>query len=183
MPYSLRCLTFALFSGLLFSLMPLMAWGQTYPLAEDVETLDGIINAYYEVVSGPAGQARQWERDHSLHHPEAQVAIVRTGEDGQPDAAVMTLAEYHERSGATSQGFFEYEIHRETQRHGHVVHVWSTYEWRTTEDGPVGGRGINSIQLYYDGQRWWITSWIFDGTRDAPPVPDAYLPSESKSQH
>jgi hypothetical protein len=57
-----------------------------------------------------------------------------------------------------------------------VTHVWSTYEWRTTDDGSVGGRGVNSIHLVYDGSRWWITSWMFDGRNGAPPVPAEYLP-------
>jgi hypothetical protein len=83
----------------------------------------------------------------------------------------MTLAEFHRRSeGLVAGGFWEHEIHREEQLHGAVVHVWSTYEWRTAEDGPAGGRGVNSIQLYHDGERWWIASWIFDARRDLPPV-------------
>lgn len=146
---------------------------------EDVNTLDGIIRAYYEVVSGPAGQPRDWPRDSSLHMPNAQVLIVGDGEDGRPEAQVMTLGDFHRRSADLAErGFFEYEIHRETQIHGAIAHVWSTYEWRTTREGPVGGRGINSIQLYHDGQRWWITSWMFDGRSDTPAVPPQYLPGE-----
>ncbi len=153
------------------------AQGQPFPRTGDVATLDGLLKAYYEVVSGPAGQPRQWARDRSLHHPDAQVVIVDDGPDGTAVAQVMTLADYHARSaGLAERGFFEYEIHRQVQRHGAVAHVWSTYEWRTTEDGPVGGRGVNSIQVFHDGARWWITSWMYDGRRDAPPVPAEYLP-------
>ena len=160
---------------------PTMSFPQEYPLLEDVATLDGIIKAYYDVVSGPAGQPRQWARDRSLHHPEAQVVIVRSNDSGQPTANVMTLAEYHKQSDRLGEhGFFEYEIHRETQLRGAIAHVWSTYEWRTNKDGPVGGRGINSIQLVNDGKRWWITSWMYDGRSDAPPVPDRYLPKEDR---
>lgn len=154
-----------------------MLWSQTYPMPDDVETLDGIIKAYYEVVSGPAGAARQWERDRSLHIPDAQVVVVQNDSSGTPIGGAITIAEYHEMSGDLAQsGFFEYEIHRVEERYGAVAHVWSTYEWRREEDGPVGGRGINTIQLYNDGNRWWITSWMFDGRSDAPPVPDRYLP-------
>ncbi len=152
---------------------------QTPARPEDVSTLDGIIRAYYEVVSAPAGQPRDWPRDSSLHMPDAQVLIVGNGEDGQPYARVMSLGDFHRESvDLAERGFFEYEINRETQTHGAIAHVWSTYEWRTTRDGAVGGRGINSIQLYHDGKRWWITSWMFDGRSDAPPVPPQYLPSE-----
>ncbi len=155
------------------------AVAQSNPRPEDVATLDGVIKAYYEVVTGPAGQPRDWARDRSLHHPQAQVVIVAHGPDGRAVANVMTLAEYHERSGALAdQGFFEREIHRVTETHGAVTHVWSTYEWRGQEDGPVGGRGVNSIHLVHDGERWWITSWMFDGRDDAPPVPPEYLPDD-----
>ena len=145
----------------------------------DVSTLDGIVRAYYEVVSGPAGQPRDWARDSTLHHPKAVVTSIRTGPDGETVIEPGDLATFHRRSGGLAEaGFFEVEIARQTQQHGAVAHVWSTYEWRQTEDGPVGGRGVNSIQLVWDGARWWIVSWMFDGRADAPPVPEDYLPSE-----
>ena len=154
-------------------------FAQDLPRAEDVTTLDGMMKAYYEVVSAPAGQPKQWARDRSLHHPEAQVAIVRTNSESNPEVAIMTLADFHgPGDGASSTGFFEYEINRVVKKHGSNIHVWSTYEWRSEENGPVGGRGVNSIQLVHDGTRWWIVSWLFDGSRDAPPVEDAYLPEE-----
>ena len=176
---TMRFSLFALMLSLVPALLPAFAQNTSYPLAEDVATLDGIIKAYYEVVSGPAGEPRQTVRDHSLHHPDARAVITGLGQDGKPFIRNMTLSEYHE--GAASGGnpaFYEEEIHRVTQRFGNVAHVWSTYAWRTSEDGPVQGRGINSIQLYHDGQRWWITAWIFDSERDGLPIPAAFLPKE-----
>jgi hypothetical protein len=144
------------------------------PRPEDVSTLDGIIRAYYEVVSGPAGQPRQVARDHSLHHPDALVAITGQNASGEPTIRTMTLAEYHEGSGEPAVGFYEQETHRQVQSFGSVTHVWSTYEWRREPSGAVQGRGINSIQLYFDGRRWWITSWIFDSERPDNPIPPEY---------
>ena len=143
----------------------------------DVASLDAIIEAYYQVVSGPAGAPRDWGRDSTLHHPDAIVTVVRTADDGAAIVEPFDLAAFHRMSaGVIATGFFEREVARETQRHGSVAHVWSTYEWRTTETGPVGGRGVNSIQLVWDGSRWWIVSWMFDGRTDVPPVPAEYLP-------
>lgn len=162
---------------LLLSAPALTVYAQPEPIAEDVATIDGIIKAYYEVVSAPAGESRDWARDSSLHLPGAQVLVVRNDEKGNAVPGKMSLAQFHENSGAVSQsGFFEYEIQRESMRHGAIAHVWSTYEWRTEEDGPVGGRGVNSIQLVHDGNRWWISSWMYDGRTNAPDVPQAYLP-------
>jgi hypothetical protein len=148
----------------------------SFPLAEDVETLDGIIRAYYEVVSAPAGQPKQVERDHSLHHALARVAVTGKDKNGKPFVRMMTLDEYYKDNTVAESGFFEKEIHRVTQKFGNIVHVWSTYEWRTEENGPLGGRGINSIQLYHDGNRWWITSWIYDSERKDNPIPPEFLP-------
>ncbi len=148
---------------------------QPHPRAEDVETLDGIINAYYEIVSGPAGSIPDRARDLAIHIPDAQVIIMNEDAEGNIIPNRMTISEFHDNLGGERKtGFFEVEISRETQQYGAMTHIWSTYEWRTTEDGPVGGRGINSIQLYNDGKRWWIAAEIFD-TRNKP-VPDRYMP-------
>jgi hypothetical protein len=148
---------------------------KTYPIPEDVATLDGIIKAYYDVVSGPAGETADRRRDESLHHPAALVAITGVDADNTPVIRTMTLGEYHDRSGPRARGFYEWEIHRVTETFGSVTHVWSTYAASETPDGPVNARGINSIQLYFDGTRWWITSWIFDSERDDNPIPARYL--------
>jgi hypothetical protein len=153
---------------------PVIAQDEARP--EDVTTIEGIMKAYYEVVSGPAGVEREWARDRSLHHPEAQVVIVRDGPDGKADAQVMTLAEFHGPPGPAQNAFYEFEVYREVRRHGANVHVWSTYEWRSEDKGPARGRGINSIQMFYDGTRYWITEWMFDGRSAAPAVEEAYLP-------
>ena len=147
-----------------------------YPLKEDVSTVDGIIKAYYEVVSGPAGQPRQVERDLSLHHPDALVVIIGEDEDGKVKPNVMSVQGYHDRSkGQPQPAFFEYEIGRRMQQHGAVTHVWSAYETTDEPGGDPTGRGVNSIQLFFDGERYWITSWIFDGRAGAPEVPGEYI--------
>ncbi|MCA9738697.1 MAG: DUF4440 domain-containing protein [Gemmatimonadetes bacterium] len=143
----------------------------------DVATLDGILAAYYDVVSGPAGEAPDRERDRTLHHPSAVMGM--PGPDGQGGVRLrtMTLDEYHDATGGPrAEGFYEREIHRVVQRFGNVAHVWSTYASSTTPDGQPFARGINSIQLTWDGQRWWILSWFFDQEREGNPIPGEYLP-------
>ncbi|GIV37270.1 MAG: hypothetical protein KatS3mg032_1649 [Cyclobacteriaceae bacterium] len=49
------------------------------------------------------------------------------------------------------QAFYERELHRVTEQFGTITHVFSTYETRESENGPATNRGINSIQLFYDG--------------------------------
>ncbi len=165
--------------------IPVIAVCQTpdrvLPCESDVRTLDGIINAYYDVISGPAGASADRLRDESLHHPSALVAISGKDRTGAPFVRTMTLSEYHDRAGGPRErGFYEWEIHRVTQTFGHVTHVWSTYVSSDAPGGSVQSRGINSIQLYHDGTRWWIMSWIFDSERPDNPIPAGYLPRTSR---
>jgi len=141
----------------------------------DVQSIDAIMKAYYEVVSGEVGQKRDWERDTYLHHPSAKIWV--TGRSSQNISYVnpMTLEEFHDASsGLVDSGFFEWEIHREEQAFGNIIHVWSTYAWSTTADREIGGRGINSIELYFDGNRYWILSWSYDSERASNPIPKEY---------
>ena len=143
----------------------------------DVGSLDGILRAYYEVVSGPAGETPDRIRDRTLHLPDALVGVPGTTDAGEPKLLTMTLEEYHDRFGQPrSEGFFEEEIHRVVQRFGNIAHVMSTYSASTTPDGEPYARGINSIQLTWDGERWWIVSWIFDQERPDNPIPAEFLP-------
>ena len=144
---------------------------------QDVATLDDIIRAYYEVVSGPAGESPDRLRDQTLHLPNALVGVPGVGDTGEPKLQTMTLDEYHDRfGGPRSEGFFEVEIHRVVQRFGNIAHVMSTYAASTTADGDPFVRGINSIQLTWDGARWWIVSWIFDQEGPGNPIPAEFLP-------
>ena len=135
-------------------------------LSEDVSSIDGIISAYYEVVSGPAGEAPDAERDRTLHHPEAWVAIAGLGPDGAPAVNVLTLDEYHGDGAPRQEPFWEWETDRVVSRSGNMVHVWSSYASARTEGGEPYARGINSITLFHDGSRWWIMGWMFDSTAE-----------------
>lgn len=143
----------------------------------DVATIDAIIHAFYDVISGPAGQPREWARDRTLYIPGVKF-VAMSVQNGTPAAHVMSHEQFVEDSDPwmVGQGFFEKEIHRVTHRFGNIAHVFSTYAFRRTPDGPVLGRGVNSIELFWDGTRWWIAGAIWDGERPDNPIPAAFLP-------
>jgi hypothetical protein len=139
---------------------------------EDVTTIDGIIRALYDVISGPAGEPRQWERDRTLYAPGA-VQVSSRLEDGKRITRVMDIDGYVQYADprVLPTGFFEYETHRTTRRVGNITHVFSTYEGKHTPDGPVITRGINSIELVYANERYWIVAVLWDAASDnAEPV-------------
>ncbi|MEQ9438108.1 MAG: hypothetical protein RIG62_03640 [Cyclobacteriaceae bacterium] len=147
----------------------------TYPLQKDVATIDGIMNASYEVVSGEAGVARAWERDLSLHHPKA-VYSFQEEVNGELHQVSMSLQDFHQETDTmvAETAFYESEINRETRVFGNIAHVWSTYETRLANNGPVARRGINSVQLYYSENRWWIISWTFDREKENSKIPQTF---------
>jgi hypothetical protein len=147
------------------------------PRPDDVGTLDGLIAAYYDVISGPAGQPRQWSRDRTLYIPDIRFVSMSIGKDGKPVARTMSHQQFVDASDQGLQaGFYEEEVHRTTERFGNIAHVFSTYESRVKADGPLIARGINSIEAFFDGKRWWIASAIWDDERPDNPMPPEYLP-------
>jgi len=133
----------------------------------DVESIDAIIGAYYEVVSGPAGVVADVERDRYLHHPEHWIAISRREADGTHVLDVQSLDDYHgEEPQPRGQPFYEWETERVVQRFGDVAHVWSSYVSARSPGGEPFDHGVNSISLWFDGDRWWIMNWMFDASAE-----------------
>jgi hypothetical protein len=145
--------------------------------AEDVASIDSIMKAFYEVVSGAAGEPRQWSRDRSLYIPGVRFVSMNVSDKGEPVARVMDHQQFVDASDSmvVSKGFYEWEIHRETKRFGNTAHVFSTYESRITKDGPVIARGVNSVELFWDGKRWWIAGAIWDEERKDNPLTMDFL--------
>jgi len=146
------------------------------PLPEDVATIDRAMKAFYEVISGPAGQPRQWSRDRSLYIPDVRFVSIEKRRDGTIEAQPISHQEFVDRSdaGLVKNGFYESEIHRETQQFGQIAHVFSTYEMRIKQDGPLIGRGINSLELFNDGKRWWVLSVQWDEEREGNKIPQKW---------
>lgn len=172
-------------SLLLAALLAAPAAAQDTPSArpQDVESIDAIIASLYDVISGPAGQKRDWQRFHSLFVPGARLIPTGVSQQGEVRHRVMTPEEYASTSGPVleERGFFEREIGRTTERFGNIAHVFSAYDSKNkAEDPEPFARGINSIQLLHDGTRWWVVSIFWDSEREGNPIPDRYLRSEGR---
>lgn len=146
----------------------------------DVSTIDGIIKAFYETISGGKNVPRQWSRDKTLYAPD--IRFVAMGENnGKVRASLMNHSQYANGSNEffVKEGFTEREINRVSRRFGNIAHVFSTYEF-STEDKKEKGRGINSIELFYDGSRWWISAVSWDEERPDNLIPKEFLPKGKK---
>jgi len=143
---------------------------------EDVSSINSIINALYEVISGEKGEERDWDRERNLFHPEARL-IVTKKENNHLETKIMTSDEFiqYAKPFIDKTGFYEYEIARKVEEFGHIVHVWSTFESKySKEDEKFYTRGINSIQLLNDQKRWWVMNIYWNKETDEFPLPEKY---------
>jgi len=147
----------------------------------DVESIDAIIAATYDVISGPAGKKRDWERERSLFWSGARLiptATVPGRNDVDLAPLMLDVDGYIERVEPifAKSGFYEKEIARRVEQFGRMAQVWSTYESRhNPNDAEPFMRGINSIQLFDDGNRWWILSIYWQHESSQHPLPEKYL--------
>lgn len=152
-------------------------WPKAKP--EDVHSVEAILAALYNCISGGKGEPRDWNRMRSLFTPDA--ALIPTRIDpgtGAADTVVLSLDDYIQRSGPTmgANGFYERTIHNQAEQFGSIVHVWSTYESRHDLSDPQPfARGINSIQLLKRGDRYYIVDVYWDSERPNNPIPAKYL--------
>jgi hypothetical protein len=142
--------------------------------ASDVDTVDHLLASLYDVISGPAGKPRDWDRFRSLFLPDGRLGVIRP----DTDAVFLTPGMYVERDDPyfKTHGFFERTIANRVEEFGDLVHVWSTYESRHSEkDGQPFARGVNSFQIVHAQGRYWIASILWDEERSGLRLPEKYL--------
>lgn len=138
---------------------------------EDVSSIEAIIAIDYKLISGRADEKRDWNRMKTLFAPGARLIPIERDKNGNVVASVFSVDEFIEsRSPLLAAGdFFEWEFDREERREGRMAHVWSSYLAARTPGGEPIRRGVNSIQLWNDGSRWWILSITWDAISAAEP--------------
>jgi len=136
----------------------------------DVNSIDSILAAVYNVISGPAGE-RDWNRFRSLFIPSARLTSAQKNKDGS--FFLEDVEGYAQGAGSyfKTHGFFENSIVNRVEKFGNVAQVFSSYESRTAPNEKPFARGVNSIQLFYDGTRWWVVSILWDEETSANPLP------------
>ena len=144
---------------------------------EDVSTLDAIINAMYDSISGPRGE-RDWDRIRSLHLPGSQLVPTGIRANGEHGLRILDIEGWIEgaRPLFAENDFYEVEVARRVDRFGNIAQAFSTYECRWDKDGPAFMTGINSIQLLKKDGRWWVLSVFWDNATEENPIPAKYHP-------
>ena len=149
----------------------------------DVNSLDAILAAVYDSISGAKGKTRNWDRFRSLFVPGARLIPTFKRPTGEFTTRVLTPDEFiaSSRKFMEEQGFFERGIANHVETFGNIAQVFSVYEGRhDTADPKPFVRGINSIQLMNDGKRWWVVTIFWQAEDAANPLPEKYLTARKK---
>ncbi|WP_339755509.1 hypothetical protein [uncultured Winogradskyella sp.] len=152
---------------------------ETIDYSKQVATLNSTIETLYSVISGDKGVERNWELFKYLFHKDAKLIPTGNTKEGIVIARYMSPQDYISSSGKwlIENGFHEVEINRETQSFGNITQVFSTYEsFKIKSDTEPFMRGINSIQLMNDGERWWVINIYWMQETKENPIPEEYLP-------
>lgn len=145
---------------------------------EDVKSIDAIVLALYDVISGDAGEKRDWNRFRSLFYPGARMIPTGTNaKTGKVGARIASPEDYIKANAPflEGEGFHEQELGRRVDEFGTIAQVFSAYEARNKlSDAKPFMRGINSIQLFNDGKRWWVMTVAWSPETAAAPLPERY---------
>ena len=146
------------------------------PRPEDVATIDGLMTAFYDVVNVAPDGPRQWDRDRTLYVPWIRFVSIHQGKDG-PEVTTWTHPEFIAATEPLLKaGFQERELKRRVYRYGNLAHVESSYETRAGKETPKVSRGVNFLELFFDGTRWWVASAVWQGESPTTPIPAELLP-------
>ena len=133
----------------------------------DVATLDAIVHALYETVSGAVGQPRDWDRFRSLILPGGRLMPIVSMGGEKASVRLLSTEDFIHRVEPifAREDFWERETSRQTETAGHFAHVLSFYECLRSPSGPAFEQSVNSIQLLNDGTRWWIVNLMWNTSR------------------
>jgi hypothetical protein len=142
----------------------------------DVNSINGIVTALYDVITGPAGP-RDWARFRSLFKPTAQLNAQVFNMKGKAQFVQGSVEDYIANVDEyfVLNGFFEKEIGRQVHQYHNIAQVFSAYDAKLATNQGTYHRGINSFQLVYDQNRWWIVNMLYNMESVKTPLPDELL--------
>jgi hypothetical protein len=151
----------------MIGVLALAAAAAAQPNAADPAGIDQAIRGVYEVISGPPGQKRDFDRMRTLFAPGATLKAI-----GPKGLHGGSLEDYISRNAEIleKEGFTERELGRRVEVWGGLATAWSAYDGRTA-NGSFHERGINSMQLVKVDGKWLVASILWQEETPANPLP------------
>jgi hypothetical protein len=160
----------------IYCLITLSVFSQEEMTADSqaVKTIDGITSELLKHISGGEKKERNWDAFRNLFLPGARFTILNHSTDiplpfesASVDELIEALKDpYYEN-------FLEEELHKDIHQYNGIAQVFQTFE--ATEPDGNKGRGINSYQLVFFDDRWWISNILWTTDANGVEIPSRYL--------
>jgi len=145
------------------------------PPVEAVAAVDRTLEALYRSFCFDAGGQADWDGMRSLFADGASfVAPIHDG--GTPravraDEFVRDFRTWIADSEFGRTGLHERIVRARIDLFGTIAHAFVTFEGFVPPDGEVTTRGVDSIQLVKDGERWLVASFSTQYESENAPLP------------
>jgi len=132
-----------------------------------LKSIEGVTDKMIELISGGIGEKRNWDEYRNLFLPTAQKMSLGITKKGEERVRVMNLEEFIRNVGPLYKrdGFEEYALGLEVNEFNGIANVFQSYYCKNLK-GTYEKRGINSYQLIYMKNRWWIANTLFTADFD-----------------
>lgn len=153
---------------ILFLTTSVSAFAQNQP-DNPVKSVNGIIHELLDQITIEKGEKMDTAAVRNLFHPSAifTVADPTKAETVSLDDFLSLLKDpYYE------QGYLEEEIHKVVDKYNGIAQVFQTFYGKDSEGAEENG--INSYQLTYYDERWWIVSLLWTIESDSEKIPAKY---------
>src|SRR6476619_2127515 len=142
----------------------------------DIAAIGTAVSSVYEIISGPPGQKRDFDRMRTMFAPGATMKAI-----GPKGLRGGSVEDYIMRNSAIleNEGFTERELGRRVELWGGLATAWSAYDGRTA-NGSFHERGINSFHLVKVDGKWLVASILWQEETPDNPLPRDLIKGSKK---
>ena len=145
------------------------------PPADELTRIERTLDTLYRSFCFDAGDEADWSTMRSLFLDGASfVAPVRAGRRPQAvqgDEFIEEFQDWIASSNEGETGLHERIEHLRIDVFGSVAHAYVLFEGFVPGEAQTKTRGIDSIQLVHDGERWRVASFTTQYASEDRPVP------------
>ncbi len=155
-------------SAILFTTLSMSILAQDKPKAS-LQSIDGIINELLDQITIEKGQTMDTTAIRNLFHPNALLTV-----SDSTMAETVALDDFLKllRDPYYEAGYEEKEIHKIVDEFNGIAQVFQTFYGKDSEGAEE--KGINSYQLAYYDDRWWIVSLLWTMESENAKIPQKY---------
>jgi len=149
-----------------------------------LKTPEGITAKMLEFISFEKDEVKDWDEYRNLFLPDAQGLALypKPGEPLYRQANRMNNEEFirYAGPGYPKTGFEEIVIGVDVKEFNGIATVFQSFQCKTL-DGSYEARGVNTYQLVFLNNRWWIASSLFTNETEDVKLPNELLFEEYQS--